>query len=329
MFSIKANAESINKETENRIYPGKIVGRWKVTSDYIITSKKQKKWFCKCRCGTRRYVLEKSLLYSASFSCGCSRLENNKIAVPYELTGKCFGELFVLSRAEKQRKHGGIWWTCRCSCGNIIDHPATRLVHYQKTHCGCKTKINYYTVDISGKRFERLKALYPTDKRSKKGSVIWHCICDCGSKLDLSYNDLVYSNLKSCGCKKREHEQSLNKYLTQVAGTSIDVLKSDKIPINNTSGTKGVYFTRGKWIAKIVFQRKAYYLGTYKNYEDAVSARKKAEQLLCEKTIEHYALWKKRADLDHIWAEKNPIKIIVNKTPGHFITATFLPVITD
>ena len=35
----------------------------------------------------------------------------------YDLTGKCFGELQVLHKADFQRKNGGIWWTCRCSCG--------------------------------------------------------------------------------------------------------------------------------------------------------------------------------------------------------------------
>ena len=48
-----------------------------------------------------------------------------------------------------------------------------------------------------------------------------------------------------------------------MAGTSVAILKSKKVPTDNISGYKGVYFIRGKYVAKIVFQKKAYYLGAY------------------------------------------------------------------
>lgn len=40
--------------------------------------------------------------------------------------------------------------------------------------------------DISNQKFYRLTALYPTEKRDKDRSVIWHCKCECGNEVDVS-----------------------------------------------------------------------------------------------------------------------------------------------
>ena len=92
--------------------------------------------------------------------------------------------------------------------------------------------------DISGWKFHHLTALYPTEKRDTKGFVIWHCQCDCGNEIDCSYNALMYTNLRSCGCKRKDHQQNLHESLTHIAGTSVDALKSTKTPKNNTTGVK-------------------------------------------------------------------------------------------
>lgn len=51
-----------------------------------------------------------------------------------------------------------------------------------------------------------------------------------------------------------------------------------KIPKNNTSGCKGVYWSeeRQKWCAQITINNKTKSLGRFKNYEDAIKARNKA-----------------------------------------------------
>lgn len=131
--------------------------------------------------------------------------------------------------------------------------------------------------------------------------------------MDIPYNTLVYTNQKSCGCKKKEHEQMLQSFLTHVAGTSVDALKSKKVPTDNTTGYKGVYLIRGKYVAKIVFQKKQYFLGTYENIEDAAQARREAEEVLFDGVAEHYRKWKEIADTDPEWAEQNPVQVIVNK----------------
>lgn len=68
----------------------------------------------------------------------------------------------------------------------------------------------------------------------------------------------------------------------------MDVLKSKKVPTDNTTGYKGVYLIRGKYVAKIVFQKKQYFLGTYENIEDAAEARREAEEVLFDGSAKHY-----------------------------------------
>lgn len=302
---------------------GRKIGRWTVLDKCMVTRKNERKWLCRCDCGTERYVLERSLKYGGSLSCGCISKEK---AVSYDLKDKIFGDLKVIGKAENQRKNGGVWWTCQCSCGKFVDYPATLLVTGKRKSCGCKTNKKTNVKDISNQVFNSITALYPTEKRDKKGNVIWHCVCnDCGTQLDLSYNELLYTNRKSCGCKKRKHNENLPDLLTHVAGTSIDMLRSEKLPTNNTTGHKGVYYIKGKYTAKIVFQKKAYYLGNYEKYEDAVAAREAAEKLLLQGTLEHYNKWQEKAAADARWARENPIEIKVYPGTNSRLEVMFLP----
>lgn len=86
----------------------------------------------------------------------------------------------------------------------------------------------------------------------------------------------------------------------------MDMLRSKKIPSDNTTGYKGVYFVRGKYMAKSVFQKKQYFLGTYDNIGDAAQARQEAGEVLFDG---HYERWKRRAEEDPKWAEENPISV--------------------
>ena len=167
--------------------------------------------------------------------------------------------------------------------------------------------------DITGKKFGRLTAMYPTAGRDSKGSVVWHCMCDCGNEVDVSYNDLLYTNRKSCGCQKRENDRILKERIIHVSGTSVDALKSKKVPVNNTTGIRGVYLIRGKYVAKIVFQKKAYYLGTFDSLEEAGRARHQAETDINETAVQFYHKWSRVAGLSPTWAQQNPISMQVQR----------------
>jgi hypothetical protein len=58
-------------------------------------------------------------------------------------------------------------------------------------------------VDLTGKRFGRLKVLHKTDKRSSSGSVIWQCQCVCYQR-PLVSTAALRSGQMSCGCLRDE-----------------------------------------------------------------------------------------------------------------------------
>jgi len=308
---------------------GQRFGRWTVmgpeTEASAASTKTEPKWLCQCDCGTRRAVLERSLRYGGSRSCGCMAHENARKSASLQLEGQTFGELKVLAE-DRSQKRRGTWWICQCSCGNICTVQGTLMVNGRKTHCGCKSQPKKYrTVDISGRKYGMPQTLFLTEKRNKRGQQLWHCRCDCGQELDVSYNDLVYTNLQSCGCQKLEHNAQLSQLLTHVDGTSLDGIRSRKLPANNTTGVKGVYFTRGKYAAKIVFQKKQYHLGFFDTLEEAAEARQTAANTLFDGTVEHYEWWKKRADEDPVWAADNPFRVHVEKSKVGELEITFSP----
>ena len=293
------------KKIEYGFNPGQRFGRWTILDRYVFSARGEKKYLCRCDCGTERYVLERSLKYGGSQSCGCLRKERAYQATAYNLLGQTFGELRVIGRSRK-RTEMGAYWTCLCSCG-------------------CKSVRSYATSNITGQRFGRLTAMYPTKKRDAKGFVIWHCRCDCGNEPDVSYNNLMYCGQQSCGCRKKEHDQELGTLLTHVGGTSLEMIQSQKLPRDNTTGYKGVYLVRGKYLAKIVFQKKQYFLGTYDSIEEAAAARKSAEALLFGETAAFIQKWKESAAKNPEWAGNNPVEIHVSRDRDGRLAVSYSP----
>ena len=63
-----------------------------------------------------------------------------------------------------------------------------------------------YLKDLTGERFFRLTVLYRTKnkvynrKNKKVSKTTWHCICDCGTEIDVVGESLKQGLTKSCGC---------------------------------------------------------------------------------------------------------------------------------
>ena len=73
-------------------------------------------------------------------------------------------------------------------------------------------------------------------------------------------------------------------------GTNLGRIKNKKIQKNNTSGCTGVSFhtCKGQWYARIAFKGKNYSLGYFDNIQDAINARKRAEQMTFDEFIERH-----------------------------------------
>jgi len=61
--------------------------------------------------------------------------------------------------------------------------------------------------NLIGKRFGRLVVTDQTGGR-QNGSIIWGCMCDCGTRRLVPTNRLRSGNTQSCGCLQKERQRS-------------------------------------------------------------------------------------------------------------------------
>ncbi len=266
-------------------------------------------WRCRCDCGKEILVDTRRLMRGTVKDCGCVETKNAcRGREAEDLTGRIYGQLTVLYRVEN--KGGRTCWRCRCTCGNEKDVTAHDLKAGKVKSCGCLAySPGRNRVDITGRRFGRLTALYPTEKRDRRGSVYWHCRCDCGNETDVTETHLVHGNYRSCGCLNLENQQKISEKLHHIDGTCVEILEKRKHRNDNKSGFRGVYKTKnGRYRVDIGFQRKRFYIGSYDSFYEAVEMRLRAEHILHDRFVEEYYEWKKRADADPEWGKDNPLK---------------------
>ena len=130
-----------------------------------------------------------------------------------DLTGKRFGRLTVIERADNSDK-GRVRWKCRCDCGNNSVVRSSDLLSGATKSCGCLTKEriieanNRKVVDLTGKKFNMLTAIKITriEKNSKGRNVrYWLCKCDCGGFKEADGFSLTRGHVKSCGCDRKKY----------------------------------------------------------------------------------------------------------------------------
>lgn len=289
-------------------------------------------WRCKCDCGGEIVVNTKRLLRGTITNCGCIPKKNACCGtIAEDLTGRRFGRLVAMRRMES--RNGRTRWLCRCDCGNTCIVTAHELKGGKTKSCGCHRtySLQQRKNNIQNMRFGRLTALYATENRDYKGSVIWHCRRDCGTELELSEDALVHGHYVSCGCRKQEIQESIPEQLTFVDGTCLEWLDKRKHRVDNTSGFRGVNQTKnGKWKAMIGLQSRRYYLGTFATMSEAVAVRLEAEQLLHDGLVEAYRRYAVQAEKDPEWTEQNPFYFRVARINGDFcIRTTEIPEETE
>lgn len=139
-------------------------------------------------------------------------------------------------------------------------------------------------LDLTGQRFGKLTALAPAENIG--GCTAWLCRCDCGQETVVITKRLRDGHRTSCGCDNENFGKPPNvagrASLTYVEGTCVEMIRSDTVRCNNTSGVPGVDWLKRKqrWRASICFKGRRHYLGCYQNFDDAVQARKQAEEEL-------------------------------------------------
>ena len=147
-------------------------------------------------------------------------------------------------------------------------------------------------LDLTGQRFGKLTALEPAENIGQR--TAWRCRCDCGQETVVTTVRLRGGRQTSCGCDKPAQDNTPGAMgrasLTYIDGTCVEMIRTRPVRCNNTSGVTGVEWVpaANKWKAIICFKGRRHYLGCYGNFEDAVEARKQAEEFYHDSFVREY-----------------------------------------
>ena len=159
-------------------------------------------------------------------------------------------------------------------------------------------------LELTGQRYGRLTVLEPAENIGTR--TAWLCRCDCGREIVAKTIHLRNGHVKSCGAecplrKRAAKKKAVRKpgekqggvySLTYIDGTCVEMLQTRTVRSNNTSGVPGVdwLMKKQRWRASICFKGKRRYLGSYSRFEDAVGARKRAEEELFEPFLSEFSV---------------------------------------
>lgn len=107
--------------------------------------------------------------------------------------------------------------------------------------------------DLTGRKFGKLTVIEKTEK-TKNGSILWKCKCDCGGAICASTRDLNKGRIKSCGCLRRKRYNLIGQKFGKLT-----VLKSEshgshrtflcQCECGNKVSVRGDSLKRGKTIS--------------------------------------------------------------------------------
>lgn len=94
---------------------------------------------------------------------------------------------------------------CRCDCGQLTQLNKYAFTSGQTLSCGClqKEEASRNALSLINKIYGNLHVIEKTSDRYYN-SVVWECLCSCGTLTTASTNQLQTGTKKSCGCLKRE-----------------------------------------------------------------------------------------------------------------------------
>lgn len=223
-----------------------------------------------------------------------------------DLTGMKFGRLSVIKRTDDKISKSGkryAQWLCRCDCGNEVVVLGTNLKSNRTVSCGCynneqriKRSKKYNKYNLSGEygigyTSKGEEFWFDLDDYEKIKDRCWN-IDNCGyvttnaskndvdipsafqmQRLIMDFPDGLY--VDHINHNKTDNRKSNLRIVTNQQNAMNHVVRS-----GNRYGETGINFLndRNKWRANITVNYKNISLGTFDTKEEAVLARKDAEE---------------------------------------------------
>lgn len=295
----------------NKKYPdfdymvGRKFGLLTVVKKISDKQNKKTKYECECSCENLNHVIVSgdNLKSGNTKSCGCLYKK--------DLTGHKFGRLTVIGLdtdfdySKVKDKHNRRW-ICSCQCGNIKTVSTGNLRSGGVKSCGCLLGENFrnpvrneyrldgdYGIgfDTNGREFyfdledyDKIKDRYWFVDSDRKGYVISKEHLSDKQRTIFMHRVIMSDYLKDNNLqvdhihteRKNDNRKSNLRLATQSQNSM-----NRKIASNNTSGVPGVYYRQDTncWRAVITKDYIVYHLGDFNKFEDAVKARKAAEEV--------------------------------------------------
>lgn len=216
--------------------------------------------------------------------------------------GKKFGKLTVLGLTTHLTKRGNnyIYYKCKCDCGNLKEVYSNNIIDGKTTSCGCYRNEQIHKANYIGNKYE-IKDDHVIGYTTK-GEKFYIDKEDLNKikPYTWSINDNGYLRANIKGKNIRMHRFILdlvdydknliidhinhntydNRKINLRIATSTQNTCNTSLRRNNKSGVTGVSWDNRckKWEAKISIKKKYTHIGYFENFDDAVKARKEAEE---------------------------------------------------
>ena len=213
-----------------------------------------------------------------------------------DMIGKKYGWLTVIDQyKDKCGKRDAYYCICRCQCGNIKKVLADNLRSGGTVSCGCWNRQNHQKrnkYDLSGEygvgwtTNTNKEFYFDLEDFDKIKNYSWHENKDgyirttYPKDTSLFMHRLVMNAPDDMVVDHKKHKLYDNRKSELRLCTNSENQMNANISKNNTSGHTGVFYHKNRdgWVASIGIDNEVIYLGIYHNIEDAISARREAEE---------------------------------------------------
>lgn len=252
-------------------------------------------WNCRCICGNEKSYFASNLVRGISKSCGCMKKKYLKDTRIEDLGGKRFGRWTVLEFIEI-RQHNA-YWRCCCDCGNEGIIAAHALKRGSTQSCGClmieqfkeKRIGNEYSIDKNNVVHVTLRTgeemICDLDDWDRLKRYTWtndnhgYAIAK-GDKRKIKFHIEVKGRKRGYVVDHQDRNKLNNRKSNLRFLTKSENAINSHVRKDNTSGITGVGMNnrKNRWVARIVVNQRNIHLGTFKSKEEAIKARKDAEE---------------------------------------------------